>query len=85
MTPIKVIERMFDEEVACDYCLVGNECPHGTVCYGGEPIEPACASGDTEVLIDYEEYCDENGIKLDESEGRDGDKKRNHDYSHDNR
>ena len=41
----------------CRYCTLDDECPHGMVCYGGEPIEPACCGGlerllDTECLLD---------------------------------
>lgn len=68
MEPSEVIEQMFDEEVACEYCLHDDECPHGMACYGGAPIEPPCASGNAESFIDYESYCEENDIELNESE-----------------
>ena len=61
-----VIEQMHDEEVACQYCLYDDECPHGMVCYGGEPIEPVSASGREESFIDYEGYADENNIEIDD-------------------
>ncbi len=37
----------------CRYCIYDDDCPHGMVCYGGEPIEPACA-GEIERLLDTE-------------------------------
>lgn len=68
MEPCEVIEEMLDEEVACEYCLYDDECPRGMACYGGAPIEPPCASGNAESFIDYESYCEENDIELNESE-----------------
>ena len=68
MEPCEVIEEMLDEEVACEYCLYDDECPHGMACYGGAPIEPPCASGNAESFIDYESYCEENDIELNDSE-----------------
>ena len=64
----EVIEQMFDEEVACKYCSLDNECPHGMACYGGQPIEPSCVGSNQELLIDYESYCEENNIKIEERE-----------------
>lgn len=64
----EVIEQMFLEAVACKYCSLDNECPHGMACYGGEPIEPACNCSNPESLIDYESYCGENDINIEESE-----------------
>lgn len=65
----QVFEKMFDEEVACSYCSYDNDCPHGMKCYGGNPIEPPCASRDNfEDFIDYESYCNDYEIELDESE-----------------
>lgn len=68
MKPSEVIELMFDEEVACRYCQFNDECPHGTACYGGVPIEPPCVRRDSELFIDYESYCEENNIEINESE-----------------
>lgn len=64
----EVIEQMFDEEVACEYCDYDDECPHGMACYGGAPIEPPCAGGNSESFIDYERYCEESDIELNERE-----------------
>lgn len=68
MKASEVIEQMFDEEVACEYCDYNDECPHGMACYGDQPVEPPCASGNSESFIDYESYSDENNIQLGESE-----------------
>jgi len=68
MSKDEIIAQMIDEEVLCNYCSLDDECPHGMTCYGGEPIEPPCSSGDYESLIDYESYCEENDIEIDESE-----------------
>jgi hypothetical protein len=57
------VQQMGNEEVLCDYCNIKDECPHGMVCYGGEPIEPACCYADLTELIDYLAYCEDRGIE----------------------
>ena len=43
-----------DGEERCRYCKINNSCPHEMKCYGGEPIEPSCASKDFETeLLDH--------------------------------
>lgn len=68
MTKDEVLKQMIDNEEVCNYCLLDDECPHGMACYGGNPIEPACSGGDYESLIDYESYCEDNDIEIEESE-----------------
>lgn len=48
----------------CHYCVDNEECPHGMVCYGGQPIEPACTGG-LEALLDTESIL-EDLIKAEE-------------------
>ena len=64
----EIIDKMLDEECTCKYCICDGECPHGMACYGGEPVEPACTSGDYEMLFDYEQYAEDNNIEIFESE-----------------
>ena len=70
MSKDEIIGQMIDEEVLCNYCSLDDECPYGMACYGGEPIEPACAGGDYESLLNYESYCEDNNIEIDESEDK---------------
>ena len=63
MTSEEVLEQMENEEVLCDYCNIKDECPHGMVCYGGEPIEPACFYADLTEIIDYLAYCEDRIIE----------------------
>lgn len=49
-----------DKDDLCGYCNINDECPHGMCCYGGEPIEPPCASTDNiEKLIDTESVLED--------------------------
>ncbi len=67
----KWIEQADSEEL-CGYCNINEECPHWMRCYGGEPIEPPCASTDTEdikQLLDTESILEDiHGGKLDVEE-----------------
>lgn len=47
-----------DMEDYCHYCIDNDECPHGMVCYGGEPIEPHCCGG-LENLLDTESILED--------------------------
>lgn len=43
-----------DGEDYCTYCRFNDECPHGTACYGGSPVEPPCCSYDIKELLDID-------------------------------
>ena len=59
-----------DGEDYCSYCSYSDECPHGMTCYGGEPIEPPCASGNLRELLDLDAILDsinsEEALRLEE-------------------
>lgn len=43
--------KQADGDELCSYCNISEECPHGICCYGGEPVEPPCTSGDAEDIM----------------------------------
>jgi hypothetical protein len=43
--------KTHDGEDYCKYCPENAECPHGMVCYGGEPIEPSCYGADMKEFL----------------------------------
>ena len=50
-----------DGDDYCHYCTLSEDCSHGMVCYGGEPIEPACCSYDIAELLDTEQILEDMG------------------------
>lgn len=62
MTEQEKIDKWIEEHDSddyCHYCSLNDECPHGMVCYGGEPIEPACCTQDLTELLDTESILEE--------------------------
>lgn len=50
-----------DDGGLCDFCTLSEECPKGMVCYGGEPIEPACMDMDERFI---ERHIDKEAIEI---------------------
>jgi len=65
---VEKVEAFIQNEELCDFCTLSEECPKGMSCYGGEPIEPACADLsdhfvemciDKEAILEYLEGLEE--------------------------
>lgn len=48
-----------DGDDYCHYCTLSEDCSHGMVCYGGEPIESACCAYDIAELLNTEQILED--------------------------
>lgn len=53
MTLDEMLDMLGDE--CCKFCKYDDECQHGVVCYGGQPIEPPCCSMKDKELFNEDE------------------------------
>ena len=56
-----IIDDIYANEQQCQFCIFDDECPHGMICYGGQPIEPACCNG-YERCFDEDKYWEYNNV-----------------------
>ncbi len=71
MTDEELLQKWIAEHEApeiCQYCMCDDDCNHGAVCYGGEPIFPACAETDNiEELLDTDSIIEDIKAEMHEN------------------